>query len=97
MPLLGSIYTGIDNTKVKEIYWEDYKDKITPKCKKCWNKRLCSICYTSLYSDGKFDYKKMNDGCNRTKFGNTSKLYYYASLLEINPEGLNYFAEMDYA
>jgi uncharacterized protein len=94
-PFFGNVHTGIDFERLKSVYVNEYGSKSLPICAKCWANRLCGICYIHTYSDGHFDINKKEERCGEVRFSIEEALKLYTILLKIDPEGLNYMADIE--
>jgi uncharacterized protein len=93
-PYLGHIDKGIDLNTVKRVYIEEYAEKSLIQCANCWAHRLCTICYTDTFSNRKYDAKRKAEICETVRNNTVEQLKLYSRLLSINPEGLNYLADI---
>ncbi|GKX68540.1 radical SAM protein [Inconstantimicrobium mannanitabidum] len=89
-PIIGNVFTGIDKEKIKNNLVEEYAHKSISKCGNCWAARLCSICYSSCYTDGKFDIEKKLSNCDGVRQLLLENLSLYHECLEINEKKLEY-------
>ena len=94
-PSLGNIRTGIDIKKMKKIYVEESSTPSLPYCAKCWANRLCRACYVNAYTDEHFDLEKKEKRCKTVLKSVERGLKFYTKLLKIDPEGLNYLADIE--
>ena len=93
-PYLGHIYTGIDFNTLRRVFVDEYAEKSLNQCANCWAHRLCPICYTDTFSNREYDEKRKFDICNTVVKSAEDQLKLYSRLLSINPEGLNYLADI---
>ena len=94
-PVLGNVETGIDYEQMKRIFVQEYSEKSLQDCASCWAHRLCASCYVDGFSNGYFDLKKKRIRCRAHMYTAEKGLELFTTLLKIDPEGLNYIADMD--
>ena len=94
-PCLGHIDTGIDFNILKRVFVNEYAEKSLGRCANCWANRLCEICYANTFSGGKYDEKRKSDKCDVVVKTVEEQFEFYSRLLYMNPEGLNYLADME--
>lgn len=92
---IGDVYSGLDISKIKEIFVDEYASKVKQLCSKCWAVRLCTICYAQCYTDKKLDLDKRNKCCDLIRQQIYEDLKLYHRCMEINPEGLEYINDIE--
>jgi len=93
-PSIGNIYTGLDYKKLKDVYINEYGKESIGDCSNCWANRLCGACYMDSYAGQKFNLKKKKFRCESILNSSQKLLNIYTILLDIDPEGLNWMAEV---
>lgn len=93
-PYLGHIDTGIDFDLLKKAFVTEYAEKSLSKCSSCWAQRFCGLCYADTYSNQELDDERKSFVCNGTMRTAEEQLKLYTRLLHVDPEGLNYLADI---
>jgi uncharacterized protein len=94
-PDIGDIKKGINMATIKNTYLDDYSMKSLNKCAKCWMAKICSICYAQIFIDDKINIMKKHGICKRRLISTENYLSFLSLLLEINPNGLDYFEKYE--
>ncbi len=90
-PGIGSVFTGCNIDAIKKFYVDEYEQASLPSCSRCWAARLCHICYIrAIDSDGKFNIKKKEQACWGERYAKHNLLQLFCTLMEQDPQGLNY-------
>lgn len=90
---IGNIRTGLDFTKIARVI-EDYRSHLD-HCPSCAVKKLCSICYCSFATDGKFKFATQI--CGDPVESNRKALERAFTVAEINPRLPEFIAEDYYS
>lgn len=94
-PNIGNVFDGLDKNKIKDELINSYAEKSINECSKCWAANLCRVCYVSCYTDGKFDVKKKNKECEKSRQAALRNLIFYHKSVETNPEKLKYLNKIE--
>lgn len=88
-PSIGNIFTGIDESVLRNKYYTEYVERSLPACKNCWAINTCPICYAACYSSNGIDPTSKAAVCDsaREKLRMGFSMYY--ELLESNPSALD--------
>ena len=90
-PAVGHVDTGFDYGTIKRVYVDEYLEAGIRDCSACWGLRLCSVCYIMAFnSEGKLDMEKKREHCRITLSGTERMLTELMSVLETEPEKLDY-------
>ncbi len=97
-PDIGNVDDGINYKVIKKYYLDEYKEKSIKYCSNCWSVRLCPICYQQAFFNNKINLDKKNWACLLQKKGiESTLLYLYCLLLEIDNSGLDYLYEIEFS
>ncbi|URZ17657.1 radical SAM protein [Clostridium felsineum] len=94
-PIIGNVFTGMNKAKIKKEIVEEFTNEAIKDCSKCWAARLCNICYSQCYTDGKLDMEQKKRYCIRSRKTALRSLIFYHKCAEINPEKLKYLNEIE--
>ncbi|URZ01769.1 radical SAM protein [Clostridium felsineum] len=94
-PIIGNVFDGIDKSKIKKEVIKEFVDKSFEDCSKCWASRLCNVCYSHCYTDGKFDMVAKRRNCMSSRANALRSLIFYHKCSEINPEKLEYLNKIE--
>ena len=89
---IGSIWTGFDFSKIKNII-EKYLIYANKFCRKCWAVRLCNLCYIYFVKGEKFDVKMWKENCKKERAGIEDFLKFYIEISESKEKTRNRFKE----
>jgi len=87
---IGNVFDGIDYQLIDDVYLQEYRSVNYPYCSRCWAVGICSVCYSDITSMGKMDIVERQRRCPITRASREKYLAFMCSLLEKNPEILNY-------
>lgn len=85
-PSIGNVFTGIDRSRVKQFYLEEYDKKSIEKCSNCWAVNMCGICYATCFHKDGLDINIKNNACEYQQKQSKGELSAYYQLLEDKPE-----------
>ncbi len=88
-PSIGNISKGIEIDKLYKYYIADYKEKSLQKCKNCWIKNICPVCYASCYSEFGIDMEKKDKVCHAARLDVKNRLVQYHEILEQAPDKIS--------
>lgn len=89
-PKIGNVFDGIDFKTLKEKYIDEYSKQSTKYCSKCWAVRLCNQCYVGNYTEDGLDIETKTRDCAATRHIAEKELILYHSILEKDPEKLEF-------
>ena len=89
-PDIGNVDTGVDISKIKKHYVEDYMRESVKYCNDCWAVNLCGLCYTECYDEKGILIEGKIPACNTQRFYRENGLSLYHEYLENNPQALEY-------
>jgi uncharacterized protein len=87
---IGSVDKGIDVDAVFGVI-NQYKNLSAADCMDCWAVRLCSLCYTSIFSD-RFDIGRKRNACDMMRSEIEDTMTMYCSVREVNDKAFDYLA-----
>jgi uncharacterized protein len=85
---IGDIENGVDFDKVLH-YYHTYVRDIEKRCKKCWARNLCDLCFFSATGKIDMDFSVKEEYCAATKRNLLANLTIYLSLFEEDPKILD--------
>lgn len=93
-PIIGNILSGINFNSLKKYYINDFSEKSTPFCSKCWASKMCTSCYVDNYNQNGCDFTDKNIKCEGIR--NMLKIYLslYHEFLENSPEKLEFLKDV---
>lgn len=89
-PDIGDVDNGVDMSKIKKHYIDDYMRESVKYCNDCWAVNLCSICYAECYDEKGFLMEGKMTACNTQRYYRENAMILYHEYLEHNPEALEY-------
>lgn len=93
-PVIGNVFDGLDKEKIKSELIDEYSKASISDCSKCWGARLCNVCYSHCYNNGKLDMNKKKFNCDDSRQYMLSYLIFYHKCLESNPKALEYINDI---
>lgn len=81
-PNIGNVFDGIDISKTKRHYVNDYCRETQQFCKDCWAIHLCGMCYMNCYDKDGINIKLRNSKCIMNRIYIEKNLELYHELLE---------------
>lgn len=90
---VGNVFSGLDMEALKTNYVNQYMEASFPECSTCWAARLCNSCFRDAFKDGVFDLRKKRRNCLPIMISKETYLEYFCTLMEDNPNGLDYLLE----
>ncbi len=85
-PVIGDVYSGIDQESIKKYYIDEYCSVSIECCSTCWASQLCSICFANIYSKDGINLSKKRRSCIVQKCRIKNDLIMYYTLLNKNVE-----------
>ena len=92
-PIIGNVDDGIDVSKVKQYYINEYEAASLPECSKCWAVNMCDLCYANCYSANGINMVEKRKMCEVTRTNVLISLSMYYTLLEEHPEKLEFLKD----
>lgn len=93
-PPIGHVDTGIDFDLLQRTFVATYAEQSLTRCAGCWAQRFCGLCYADAFSNHEFDNRRKSFVCEGVIDTAEEQLKLYTRLLHVNPEGLNYLADI---
>lgn len=93
-PSVGDVYSGVNMEKLKKYYINDYSEKSTEDCSKCWAIRFCKHCYAPIYNEEGLDINSKKMLCDSMRFQVEKEFILYHSILEKKPEKLRFLNDI---
>lgn len=87
-PSIGNVITGVDFQKLKSVFIDAYAAASIKYCSDCWAIRVCGMCYTESFSDGRLDMNSKNLHCFLLRSSLEDSLINYHEYMERAPEKL---------
>jgi uncharacterized protein len=95
-PAIGHVQHGYDFEKIQKVYIDDYAGKSISDCSRCWGLGLCDVCYITAYNkNGEFDLKRKRRKCTFMLKSLELLLSNFITLMEENPERLDYLYQYE--
>lgn len=94
-PYIGNVDDGVSLELIKKYYVDDYMNNSIKYCKECWAVHLCSLCYAECYDENGINFQGKQGLCNSQRFSKERALIKYHSILERNPETLEYLNRIE--
>ena len=91
---IGSVDDGVDINKVMKLI-DDYSELCSDACQNCWAFRLCGICFVSAEGPDGLDRGRKLDACSGARDGYHDTLVFCHSILEENPNALDFLARIE--
>lgn len=88
IPTLGDCFIGYDYDKSYDIYLKNYAQEYHEKCKNCWARTMCAMCYESSLNTDNNNLYKVEGICDISKQIIKDMFVNYFTLYEKNPEAL---------
>ena len=87
--VIGNIRDGLDLDRMRALA-SDYVDMSSDDCATCWAARLCALCFASARRGGALDIERKREACSSQRATLMDALITYVSILERNPNALDY-------
>ena len=95
-PPLGHVDTGFDYETIERVYIREYAQKSLPVCSRCWGLRLCDVCYLYAFNEkGQLDIDKKSRHCGSVMEHIEKSLCHFVTVLDENPEKVDYLYNFD--
>lgn len=94
-PNIGNVDEGLNMEAIKKNYVDKYIEMSKTDCDNCWASHLCSICYSECYDENGLNLKRKKALCEGQRYSIYKSLERYHTILEKNPELLNYINQIE--
>ena len=88
---IGHVDTGVDAEAVIRLLMR-FMETVAGRCSGCWMRGMCTACLADAVHGGSFEPKKMDVRCAGRQFAQSQVLALYASLLESDPQLLDFLS-----
>ena len=92
---LGSVNDGFSLNGCQDII-DSYTKDCQKNCQGCLNLRFCNLCYLAAKKNDHLDFNRKRKSCEAAKDATKVAFYIYLSVLEKNPNGLDYLMDIDF-
>ncbi|MBI5021172.1 MAG: radical SAM protein [Ignavibacteriales bacterium] len=84
--VIGNIYDGFNIQNISELINRYVKICSSQRCEKCWARRICDLCFTSMFNGNQVSPERKHSDCVIKKRSLASYIREYCYIMEKNPE-----------